>query len=187
MRREYRPVKGRKRISEIKYYLGIARVVAARSTCLRRNFGAVIVREKQIVSTGYGGAPRGTANCNEMGICVRQMLGAAKGEHYEWCRAVHAEQNAIIHASRYLTMGANLYLVGLDYETQDIVSDAEPCHICKRMIINAGITKVYILSGEKEFRKIDVIKEWIKKNLGEIKRVRGKWVPVMPQGYSYGS
>lgn len=186
MRKEYKPIKGRKRVSEIQYYLKIARVVAARSTCLRRNFGAVIVRDKQIVSTRYGGAPRGTANCNEIGICVRQMLRAPRGEHYEWCRAVHAEQNAIIHASRMLSIGANLYLVGLDYETQKIITDAEPCHICKRMIINAGIGRVFIMTGENESKKFEV-KEWANQNLGEIKRVKGRWVPVMPKGYGYGS
>jgi dCMP deaminase len=184
MKKGNKPGKGRKRISEIHYYLNIARVVAARSTCLRRNFGAVIVRDKQIISTGYGGAPRDTANCNEIGICVRQKLGAARGEHYEWCRAVHAEQNAIIHASRTLTMGANLYLVGLDYETQNIISDAEPCHICKRMIINAGIKKVFIMTGEKQFRQIEV-KKWVDNNLGEVKKIKGKWTFAMPEGYGY--
>ena len=182
----YRPIRGRKRVSEEQYYLNTARVVATRSTCLRRNFGAVIVKNRQIISTGYGGAPRGTENCNEVGICVRQILGASKGEHYEWCRAVHAEQNAIIHASRSDTLGATLYLVGVDYETQRVMPDTEPCQICKRLIINAGIETVFMMTSDTEFRKINV-KEWVENNLGEIKKVKGKWIPVEPKGYGYGS
>jgi len=186
MDRPNKSFKGHKRISEKLYYLNIAREVATRSTCLRRNFGAVIVKNKQIMSTGYGGAPRETENCDEIGICVRQILGASKGEHYEWCRAVHAEQNAIIHASRTNTMGATLYLVGLDYTTKKIISDAEPCQICKRLIINAGINEVIIMIGDKEFRKMKV-KIWVKSNLGEIKKVKKSWMPVKSTGYGYGS
>lgn len=171
-----------KRVSEDQYYLNIAREVAARSTCLRRKFGAVIVKSKQIISTGYCGAPRGTANCSDIGACLRNQLGAKKGEHYEWCRSVHGEANAIIHASRFDMMGGTLYLVGLEVETGQIVADAEPCRMCKRMIINAGINRVVIQLANDEVRTVQV-EEWMKSNLGEYKEVKGKLVPVKPEGY----
>jgi dCMP deaminase len=171
-----------KRVSEDQYYLNIAREVAARSTCLRRKFGAVIVKSKQIISTGYCGAPRGTANCSDIGACLRNQLGAKKGEHYEWCRSVHGEANAIIHASRFDMMGATLYLIGLEASTGQIVPDAEPCRMCKRMIINAGINRVIIQLDKGRIRTVQVDK-WMKSNLGEYKEVKGKLVPVKPEGY----
>jgi len=170
------------RISEDQYYLNIAREVAARSTCLRRKFGAVIVKSKQIVSTGYCGAPRGTANCSDIGECLRNQLGAKKGEHYEWCRSVHGEANAIIHASRFDMMGGTLYLVGLEAESGEIVKDAEPCRMCKRMIINAGIERVVIQLDAGKVRTVQV-EEWMKNNLGEYKKVKGKLAPIRPVGY----
>lgn len=97
-----------------KYYLDMAEQSALMSTCLRRNFGAVIVKHDQVIATGYGGAPRGTPHCIEVGFCYRGELGARPGEHYEFCRGVHAEQNAIIQAPRLDMLGAVLYLVGLD-------------------------------------------------------------------------
>lgn len=121
------------------YYLEIARAVSARSTCLRRKYGAVIVKDDEIVSTGYNGAPRGTDNCCDMGGCWRSEHKVPHGERYEVCRGVHAEQNAIISASREKMMGGTLYLVGFE-DGEPIKS--EPCLICYRMIINAGITKV---------------------------------------------
>ncbi|HEX2973574.1 MAG TPA: dCMP deaminase family protein, partial [Tepidisphaeraceae bacterium] len=145
-----------RRVSEDQYYLNIAREVAARSTCLRRKFGAVIVQNKQIISTGYCGAPRGTANCSDIGECLRNQLGAKKGEHYEWCRSVHGEANAIIHASRLDMIGSTLYLVGLETMTNEVVADAEPCRMCKRMIINAGIECVVIQLGQEKIRRIKV-------------------------------
>ena len=174
--------KAAKRISEDQYYLNIAREVAARSTCLRRKFGAVIVKNKQIISTGYCGAPRGTENCSDTGHCFRNELGAKAGEHYEWCRSVHGEANAIIHAARLEMMGATLYLVGIDSRTHEITADAEPCRMCKRMIINAGIEMVVIQAGEGKIRRVKV-QEWIANSLGEFRRVRGKLVPVRPSGY----
>ena len=170
------------RISKDEYYLNIAREVTKRSTCLRRRFGAVIVKEDQIISTGYGGAPRKTKNCLDIGMCVRNKFNVKKGEHYEWCRAVHAEQNAIIHSSRLDLLDSTLYLVGVDAETNDVLSDAEPCKICKRMIINAGIKLVKILTKENNIKKIHV-KEWVENDIGEIKLEDGKWVPVMKEGY----
>lgn len=171
-----------KRVSEDQYYLNIAREVAGRATCLRRKFGAVIVKSKQIVSTGYCGAPRGTVNCSDVGFCLRNELGAKPGEHYEWCRSVHGEANAIIHASRFDTMGSVLYLVGLDAATNEFVADAEPCRMCKRLIINAGIESVIVQTGENLTRRFEVA-DWTANNLGEYKIKDGKLVAVRPEGY----
>ncbi len=170
------------RITEDQYYLNIAREVAGRSTCLRRKFGAVIVKSKQIVSTGYNGAPRGTVNCSDAGFCLRNELGAKKGEHYEWCRSVHGEANAIIHASRLETMGATLYLVGLETVGGAVVADAEPCRMCKRMIINAGIEEVVVQGGQDAIRRVRV-EDWVRGNLGELREIDGRLVPVRPEGY----
>jgi dCMP deaminase len=170
------------RLSEDQYYLNIAREVAGRATCLRRKFGAVIVKNKQIISTGYCGAPRGTANCCDLGVCLREELGARKGEHYEWCRSVHGEANAIIHASRLDMIGATLYLVGLDAQSGECVEDAEPCRMCKRMIINAGIEEVVVQGGPAGMRKLRA-GDWARDNLGELREVDGRLVPVRPEGY----
>jgi dCMP deaminase len=170
------------RVSEDQYYLNIAREVAGRATCLRRKFGAVIVKNKQIISTGYCGAPRGTANCCDVGVCLREELGARKGEHYEWCRSVHGEANAIIHAARLETMGGTLYLVGLEAASGEIVADAEPCRMCKRMIINAGIGEVVVQSGPAALRRL-AVEDWMRNNLGELAEVEGRLVPVRPEGY----
>ncbi|MBN2368984.1 MAG: dCMP deaminase family protein [Vicinamibacteria bacterium] len=171
-----------KRIGEDQYYLNIAREVAGRSTCLRRKFGAVIVKNKQILSTGYCGAPRGTINCCDVGSCLREELGAKKGEHYEWCRSVHGEANAIIHAARLDMIDSTMYLVGLDAWTDALVSDAEPCRMCKRLIINAGISRVIIQAGPRRIRRIDV-RSWVKNNLGEFRSEGGRLVPVRRVGY----
>lgn len=121
------------------YYLGIAKSVAQRSTCLRRKYGAVIVNHDEIVSTGYNGSARGNNNCCDVGACWRESHGVPHGEQYEKCVAVHAEQNAIISASRQEMVGATLYLYG---EENGEIIDASPCLICNRMIQNAGITTV---------------------------------------------
>lgn len=131
------------RITKDEYYLGISEAVAQRSTCLRRKYGCVIVNNDEIISTGFNGAPRGEANCCDLGVCRRDVLGVAKGERYELCRSVHAEQNAIISASRRDMLGATLYITGL--EVQDVghkYANPEPCMICQRFIKNAGIEKV---------------------------------------------
>lgn len=122
------------------YYLNIAQVVLQRGTCLRRNYGAVIVKNDEIISTGYTGSPRGKPNCCDVGVCKREDLNVPQGERYELCHSVHAEQNAIISASRRDMIGATLYLVGVD--SKDFLVDAKPCLLCERMIINAGIEKV---------------------------------------------
>jgi dCMP deaminase len=170
------------RVSKGQYYLNIAQEVARRSTCLRRHYGAVIVNNDQIVSTGYAGSPRGTTNCTEVGTCIRIQLGARKGEHYEWCRAVHAEQNAIIHASRFDMIGATLYLAGVSPDTGTPIEGAAACKICRRMIINAGIARVVTQTGPGSCRT-ELVTDWIRKNLGDFKKVRGRLVPIVPKGY----
>ena len=142
------------------YYLDIAQTVAARGTCLRRNFGAIIVKNDQIISTGYSGAPRGRKNCCDIGYCLREKMNIPRGERYELCRSVHAEANAIIHASRNDMIGSVLYLVGVDKKTGELVGDACPCSMCKRLIINAGIARVIIRNTPDKYTEIDV-QDWI--------------------------
>lgn len=172
-----------RRISTDQYYLNIAREVAKRSTCLRRKYGAVIVNNKQIISTGYCGAPRETKNCCDVGTCTRRELNAEHGHQYELCRAVHAEQNAIISASRLDMLKSTLYLVGMHARDEKIIYNAGPCQICKRIIINAGIDNIVIQASKKRIRKIKIREEWIKRNLGELRKLRGQWKPILPNGY----
>lgn len=149
------------RKNKINYYLDIAETVLKRGTCLRRNYGAIIVNNDEIVSTGYVGAPRGRQNCCDMGFCIREKLNIPRGERYEICRSVHAEANAIVSASRDKMLGATLYLAGRDAKTGELVENANSCSMCKRMIINAGIKTVIIRDTPEEFRVIDVDSEWI--------------------------
>lgn len=148
------------RRDKINYYLDIAQTVLERGTCLRRNYGAIIVKNDEIISTGYTGAPRGRKNCTDLGYCRRNKLNIARGTHYELCRSVHAEENAIISASRRDMIGSTLYLVGKETESGQIVKQANSCTMCKRAIINAGIAKVIIRDTESDFRIIEV-NEWI--------------------------
>lgn len=148
------------RRDKVNYYLDIAETVASRGTCLRRNFGAIIVSNDQIISTGYVGAPRGRKNCCDLGYCTREQLNVPRGERYELCRSVHAEANAIIHAARNDMLGATLYLVGLEC-AGGYVQDACPCSMCTRMIINAGIGKVIVRDDRDNFRSIIVEDAWI--------------------------
>ncbi len=148
------------RTDKISYYLDIAETVLERGTCLRRNFGAIIVKNDQIISTGYVGAPRGRKNCIDLGVCVRETLKIPRGERYELCRSVHAEQNAIIHARREDMIGAVLYLVGKDAKTGEYVENASACSMCKRMIINAGITQVIIRNTKEKYTVVNV-NDWI--------------------------
>lgn len=138
------------------YYLDIAEATLERGTCLRRNFGAIIVKNDEIISTGYVGAPRGRKNCCDLKECTREKLKIPRGERYEMCRSVHAEQNAIISASRKRMIDSTLYLVGKDYKTGEYVQNARPCALCKRMIINAGIKEVIIRNTNDEFTTIKV-------------------------------
>jgi dCMP deaminase len=149
------------RRSKINYYLDIAEAVSERGTCLRRNYGAIIVKNDEIISTGYVGAPRGRKNCSDLGVCIRSELNIPRGERYEVCRSVHAEANAIISASRDRMIGATMYLVGKEVSTGDYVKEANSCSMCKRMIINAGIKNVIIRDNKEEFRTIDVNSEWV--------------------------
>ena len=149
------------RRDKINYYLDIAEAVTGRGTCLRRNFGAVIVKNDTIISTGYVGAPRGRANCNELHYCTREKLQVPRGERYELCRSVHAEQNAIINARRSEMLGATLYLVGLENRTGGYVEAAAPCSLCKRMIINAGIERVIVRDTRDTYRTFEVDEEWV--------------------------
>lgn len=142
------------------YYLDIAQTVAERGTCLRRNYGAIIVKNDEIISTGYVGAPRGRQNCSDLGRCIRQELKIPRGERYEMCRSVHAEANAIISAERRDMIDATLYLVGIEEDTKELVSNSCCCSMCKRMVINAGIKEVVIRDTEKEYRVIPV-RDWI--------------------------
>lgn len=129
------------RIDKEQYYLNIAKAVSLRATCLRRNYGAVIVKDDEIIATGYTGAPRGADNCNELGVCDRIKLNIPSGERYEICKSVHAEMNAIISASRKDMIGSTLYLYGFDGVSKKPIN-AKPCSICERLIKNAGIEKV---------------------------------------------
>ena len=148
------------RRDKINYYLDMADTVLKRGTCIRRNYGAVIVKNDEIIATGYTGSPRGRANCSDLGYCARQRLGIKSGEKYELCRSVHAEQNAIISASRKETIGATLYLVGREKETGEYVKNTDSCSMCKRVIINAGIEKVVARINDNEYKVIDV-NDWI--------------------------
>lgn len=149
------------RRDKINYYLDIAEMVAERGTCLRRNYGAIIVMNDQIISTGYVGAPRGRANCSDLGYCTRERLQIPRGERYELCRSVHAEANAIIHAARSDMLGATLYLVGKEYGSDAYVRGANPCAMCKRMIINAGIDTVVIRDDKENFRVYSVRDQYV--------------------------
>ncbi|MDO4173343.1 MAG: deaminase [Eubacteriales bacterium] len=145
------------------YYLDMAQVALERSTCLRRWFGAVIVKNDVIISTGYNGAPRGRANCIDLNYCIRQQRNIPRGTQYELCRAIHAEANAIIAASREEMIGSTLYLVGRDAQTGEIMKDADSCPMCKRQIINAGISQVVIRRDQDRYDVIDV-QEWVQKD-----------------------
>ena len=148
------------RVSKHNYYLDIAQTVAERSTCLRKMYGAIIVKDDVIVSTGYNGAPRGRKNCSDISYCMRDKLNIPRGERYELCRSVHAEANAIIAASRERMLGATIYMVCVDPKSGEVVGGTSSCMMCKRQVINAGIKTVIIRDSATEFRIIDV-EEWI--------------------------
>ena len=132
------------------YFMEMAEVTAKRSTCLRRHVGAVIVKDKHIIATGYNGAPRGIAHCGEReGGCLRQQLGIPSGERHELCRALHAEQNAIIQAATYAQ--------GIDGAT--IYITHQPCVICAKMIINAGIERIVVNEGYPDEMAVSILEE----------------------------
>lgn len=150
------------RRDKVNYYLDIAETVSKRSTCLRRQYGAIIVKNDEIVSTGYNGAPRGTANCSDLNYCLREKNNIPHGERYEDCRAIHAELNAIISASRNEMLDSTLYLVGT--EQNNYVIDASPCKMCRRAIINAGIKTVIVRDSNEQYRTFKV-EDWIETNI----------------------
>ena len=136
-----------KRVSKIDTYLNCAEVFAYRSTCIKRKYGAVIVKDDVVISTGYNGAPRGFENCCDLGTCPRIGKNMHQGEGYGICRAIHAEENALLNCSRQQTIGADLYLVGVN-PSDNSIHEAKPCPLCARTIIQAGIRNVYLRVGE---------------------------------------
>ncbi len=149
------------RIDKQNYYLDIAATVLERSTCMRRCYGAIIVQNDEIVSSGYNGAPRGRKNCGDLGYCAREAMNIPSGQRYELCRSVHAEANAIISAPRREVLGATLYMVCKDPASGDLIPGSTSCSMCRRLIINAGIARVVIRDTAAEYRVVDVEKEWI--------------------------
>lgn len=141
--------KNGERISKTDMYLNCAETFAYRSTCIKRRYGAVLVKDDAVISTGYNGAPRGYDNCCDRGTCPRMSRGMHVGEGYDICRAIHAEANALLNCSRQQTQGADLYLTGIDPATS-LIHRAKPCPMCARMIVQAGIRNVYMRMGEGE-------------------------------------
>ena len=152
------------RTDKINYYLDIAETVCERSTCLRRKYGAIIVREDEIISTGYNGAPRGRKNCIDLGYCKRMELQIPSGERYELCRSVHAEANAIISAARRDCIGATMYLAGHDAQTGKCLTDTTSCSMCRRQIINAGISKIIARTGTNGEYVVTDVEDWIRED-----------------------
>ena len=151
------------RRDKVNYYLDLAETVAQRSTCLRRRYGAVIVKNDEVISTGYVGAPRGRANCSDLGYCLRTQLNVPRGERYELCRSVHAEANAIISASRRDMLGSTLYLAGQEVPTGEYIQNATCCSMCKRMVINAGIETV-VVRDDKDHYRIIPVSSWVEED-----------------------
>ena len=136
-----------KRIDKENYYLDIAETVLERSTCLRRCYGAIIVKNDEIVSTGYNGAPRGRKNCMDLGYCTREAMNIPSGERYELCRS----------------LGSTLYLAGREAKSGELLHDATSCSMCRRLIINAGIDRVVIRNTEKDYSVVHV-EDWIRED-----------------------
>lgn len=148
------------RVSKDNYYLDIAQTVSERATCLRKKYGAIIVKNDIIIATGYNGAPRGRENCTDLNRCMREKLGLPRGERYEMCRSVHAEANAIIAASRENMIGSTLYMCCTNPSDGGIVSGTCSCLMCKKLIINAGIETVVVRETADEFTVYNV-RDWI--------------------------
>lgn len=144
------------------YFIGIAKAVSTRATCLRRKYGAVITKDNIIVSTGYNGAPSGMKDCLEVGKCTRKELKIPHGERYELCHSIHAEANAIIRASVEELRGATIYISGIDDKGRECYS--EPCMMCKRMILNAKIAHVVYSNGNNGLT-ITNPKKWLMKRV----------------------
>ena len=148
------------RIDKENYYLDIAQTVAERATCLRRHYGAILVKSDEIIATGYNGAPRGRKNCVDLNYCTREALNIPSGERYELCRSVHAEANAIISAARSETLGATLYMACVNPATGELIPGSTSCSMCRRLIINAGIRRVVIRDTARDYRVVEVA-EWV--------------------------
>lgn len=149
-----------KRIDKYNYYLDICETILERGTCLRKNYAAIIVKNDEIIATGYTGAPRGRKNCSDLGWCRREQLNIPRGTRYELCRSVHAEQNAIISARRQDMIGAVMYLVGKEQKDGQYVKNASSCSLCKRLIINSGISEVIIRDSKTDYRVVNV-NDWV--------------------------
>ena len=148
------------RLDKENYYLDIAQTVLERSTCACEQYGAIIVRNDEIVSTGYNGAPRGRSNCIDLGYCIREKMGIPAGQRYEICRSVHAEANAIISAARSECIGGTIYLCGRDVATGELLDHVSPCPQCRRLIINAGLTKLIIRCSKEKYDIVNV-QDWV--------------------------
>ena len=148
------------RIDKENYYLDIAQTVAERSTCLRRCYGAILVRNDEIIATGYNGAPRGRKNCVDLNYCTREALNIPSGQRYELCRSVHAGANCIISASRSEMLGATLYMACVNPADGALIPDSTSCSMCRRQIINAGIERVVIRDTRTDYRIVEV-RAWI--------------------------
>ena len=151
----------KKRVDKINYYLDIAETVAERGTCLRKDYGCIIVKNDEIISTGYSGAPRGRTNCIDLDYCCKKKIypDVHHGGH-DACRSVHAEQNAIISAARKDMLGSVMYLVGKRKDTNKYEEGAMSCQMCRKMIINSGIIKVVVRKDKRNYLEVDV-EEWI--------------------------
>ena len=151
------------RIDKENYYLDIAQTVAERSTCLRRRYGAILVKSDEIIATGYNGAPRGRQNCVDLNYCTREALNIPSGERYELCRSVHAEANAIISAARSEAIGATLYMACVNPTTGELIPHSTSCSMCRRLIINAGIQRVVIRDTKTNYSVVQV-EDWIQED-----------------------
>jgi len=160
------------RPSKEEYYLRLAEEVSTRSTCRRKQFGAVIVKDDQIISTGYNGAPRAAPNCIELGVCPRDQAGIPTGQRYELCRSVHAEANAIIHAARRDMLDGVLYLACVDAKTGALVAGTRPCQMCTRLVMNAGLREVLVREEPGRYTRY-VVKDWVREDAGMVDRESG--------------
>ena len=152
-----------KRIDKENYYLDIAQAVLGRATCLRKCYGAIIVRNDEVIATGYNGAPRGRKNCVDLGLCTREELKIPSGQRYELCRSVHAEANAIISAARSEAIGATLYMACVNPTTGELIPHSTSCSMCRRLIINAGIQRVVIRRTATDYAVVHV-EDWIRED-----------------------
>ncbi len=148
------------RMDKANYYLDIAQTVSSRSTCLRKKYGVVIVKNDEIISTGYNGAPRGQDNCSDLEFCLRKKMKIPSGERYELCRSVHAEANGIISASRRDLQDSTLYMACVNPLTEELISKSTSCSMCRRLIINAGIRYVVIRETKEDFSVVGV-ENWV--------------------------